>query len=107
MRWLRPEFQNPQGTGAQPLQAEFETDTDTTSIAIAPAKAKPWPKDAIEQVRAVADALNCSPIALSVEQLASRFNGRGPWKKRLPQLLDMLVALGKAQAQDGLYSANR
>ncbi len=111
VRWLRPEFQNPQGAGAEPLQAELETDTDTDtdtpSTVVAAVKPKPWPKDAIEQVRAVADALASSPIALSVEQLASRFNGRGPWKKRLPQLLDMLVALGKAQTQNGHYSANR
>jgi len=112
VRWLRPEFQNPQGTGtAQPEQAEIDTDSDTetetAAAVIAPTRAKPWPKDAIEQVRAVADALSSSPIPLSVEQLASRFNGRGPWKKRLPQLLDMLVALGKAQAQNDHYSANR
>lgn len=29
---------------------------------------------------------------------------RGPWKKHLPQLLDMLVALGRAQVSEGRYS---
>jgi len=30
--------------------------------------------------RAVADTLSQSPIALGVEQIATRFNGRGSWK---------------------------
>lgn len=29
---------------------------------------------------------------------------RGPWKRRRPGLLDMLVALGRAQEQQGRYS---
>lgn len=28
---------------------------------------------------------------------------RGPWKRRLPQLLDRLVALGRAQETDGEF----
>jgi hypothetical protein len=29
--------------------------------------------------------------------LAARFTGRGPWKKRLSQLLETLLALGRAR----------
>lgn len=29
-----------------------------------------------------------------------RFTARGPWKKRLPPLLDMLVVLGRATPMD-------
>ena len=61
----------------------------------------PWPKDTIDQVRAVADLLAASPVPLSIDEIASRFTARGPWKKRLPKLLEMLVALGRAQEQDG------
>jgi hypothetical protein len=60
--------------------------------------------DAVEQVRAVADVLTATATPLSVDDIAARFNGRGPWKRRLPQLLDMLVALGRAQERDGTYS---
>src|SRR3546814_5817394 len=67
------------------------------------AKPLPWPKDAVAQVRAVADALAASPVALDADALATRFTARGPWKKPLPQLLDMLVALGRAREQDGRY----
>jgi hypothetical protein len=58
----------------------------------------------VAQVRAVADALSASPVPLSLDDLAARFTARGPWKKRLPQLLDMLVALGRAHQQDGRYT---
>src|SRR6185312_47227 len=49
--------------------------------------------------------LAAGPVALDADALATRFTARGPWKKRLPQLLDMLVALGRAREQDGRYSS--
>ena len=58
----------------------------------------------MDQVRAVADALTASPVPLNVDEVGTRFTARGPWKKRLPQLLDMLVALGRAQENAGRYS---
>lgn len=109
VRWLRPEFQAPDQQRA-PEQGRLATDDDDvpadTEAAPAPAaKPRPWPKDAVEQVRAVADTLAASPAALSLDQLAERFTARGPWKRRLPQLLDMLVALGRAQEDGGRYTA--
>ena len=106
VRWLRPEFQNP-SAATVPEQAEIHTERDeiddakTRRIA---AKPLPWPKDAVDQVRAVADALTASPVPLNVDEVGTRFTARGPWKKRLPQLLDMLVALGRAQENAGRYS---
>ena len=106
VRWLRPEFQNP-SAATIPEQAEIDTERDETNDAqtqhIA-AKPLPWPKDAVDQVRAVADVLTASPVPLSVDEIGTRFSARGPWKKRLPQLLDMLVALGRAQENAGRYS---
>lgn len=32
----------------------------------------------------------------AADVLAEHFTGRGPWKKRLPQILDTLEALGRA-----------
>lgn len=110
VRWLRPEFQAPDQQRA-PEQGRLATDQDDdapadTEAAPAPAaKPRPWPKDAVEQVRAVADTLAASPAPLSLDQLAERFTARGPWKRRLPQLLDMLVALGRAQEDGGRYTA--
>ncbi|MBS0569243.1 MAG: hypothetical protein JSS28_01430 [Proteobacteria bacterium] len=59
----------------------------------------PWPKDAVDQVRAVADILAASAMPLALDDIAARFQSKGPWKKRLPQLLDMLVALGRARGR--------
>ncbi len=60
-----------------------------------------WPKDTVEQVRAVADLLATSPVPLSLDEIGARFTARGAWKKRLPQLLEMLVALGRAEVREG------
>jgi hypothetical protein len=61
----------------------------------------PWPATLPEQVAAVAGALAEARAPLSEADLAARFTGKGPWKKRLPQLLDTLVALGRARVVDG------
>ena len=103
VRWLRPEFQNPAAQRA-PAQTEIDTardddaaDDDESGILAAPAlKLTPWPKDAVDQVRAVANLLAESRTALSLEDIAARFTARGPWKKRLPVVLDMLAAVGRA-----------
>lgn len=103
VRWLRPEFQNPAAQRA-PAQAEIDTvgddgaaDDDQSGILAAPAlKPAPWPKDAVDQVRAVANLLAESRTALSLDDIAARFTARGPWKKRLPVVLDMLSAVGRA-----------
>ncbi|MCX7564132.1 class I SAM-dependent DNA methyltransferase [Xanthomonadaceae bacterium XH05] len=111
VRWLRPEFQNPANQSA-PSQAdldatapETDADSETPTTSSAAIKPVPWPKDTIEQIRAVADVLAGSPVALSVDDIAARFSARGPWKKRLPKLLDMLAALGRAREQEGRYEA--
>lgn len=93
---------------AAPEQKGLDIDTtdDIDDIENKPAviaKATPWPKDTVEQVRAVADTLAASAIPLSIDDIANRFSGRGKWKTRLPQLLDMLVALGRAYENNGQY----
>ena len=104
VRWLRPDFQNPQ---AAPAQATIDTGSDDDApediVPVVASKPQPWPKDAVAQVRAVADVLSASPLALSADDIAARFTGRGPWKKRLPQLLDMLEAMGRAHVIEGRY----
>ncbi|HAI58983.1 MAG TPA: SAM-dependent methyltransferase, partial [Xanthomonadaceae bacterium] len=104
VRWLRPEFQNPAVQRA-PEQAELPADSpdddagDEAGTAAPPAPAAkplPWPKEPVAQVRAVAELLAASRTPLSLDEIAARFTARGPWKKRLPALLDMLAALGRA-----------
>jgi hypothetical protein len=108
VRWLRPDFQHPSAQLA-PSQGELPDAGDDQPAALAgkaiAVKPLPWPKDAVAQVRAVADALSASPLPLSIDDIAARFTARGSWKKRLPQLLDMLTALGRAQETDGRYAS--
>jgi hypothetical protein len=99
VRWLRPFFQNPEREDA-PRQTEIDTpqQPETSDAAVhAPSKALPWPKDPAEQARAVAEALGPQPQSL--DAIAASFSGKGAWKNRLPGLLQMLVALGRAREE--------
>lgn len=106
IRWLRPEFQAPE---AQPLKQQTELDTSVEQTAkaapTAKAAAQAWPKDPIQQVKAVAEVLRDSPTPLSIDEVEARFKGRGKWRQRLPAMLDMLVAVGQAQLQNDRYIA--
>ena len=124
IRWLRPTFQNraeptavePSLLGSEPAAPQLP-DADTpenaassgassgASSALRAQKPLPWPKDPIEQVRTVAELLAASAAPLSLAQIESRFSAKGAWKKRLPPLLQMLVALGKASEENGTYRA--
>ncbi len=106
IRWLRPEFQNPSGTTAH-TQGEFEGDDEgETGVAAAVATTRPWPKDLTEQVRGVVAVLATSSSPQTVDEIAAHFTGRGKWRERLPPLVDMLAALGRARVVgDGRYVA--
>ena len=111
VRWLRPAFQHPEQP--QPVQAEMGLSRPThseaakeggTSPSPPPPTAKqrhPWPPTLPEQIAAVARVLAEARAPLAEADLAARFTGKGPWKRRLPQLLDTLVALGRARQTDG------
>jgi hypothetical protein len=127
VRWLRPDFQDPARraaaaadpanpapqdaldldlpVNAQPSAAAADGSTVDTDAAagsapapLAAAARQAWPATLPEQMKAVADALSAAPGPLSDTALAERFTGRGPWKKRLPQILQTLAALGRARA---------
>jgi len=106
IRWLRPEFQNPQGAGSA-VQTEIESTDETGTVAPlgAAAAKQPWPKDLTEQIKAVASVLAEARGPQTEDDLAARFTGRGRWRERLPKILDMLVALGRAHAHEGAYVA--
>jgi len=116
IRWLRPDFQNPGAAAspagqpvATPQQGEMALPDNPASTATPAAGSKrPWPPGLPEQVAAIAQLLAESPLPLSELEIASRFSGKGAWKKRLPQLLETLVALGRArQSDDGRFGASK
>jgi hypothetical protein len=106
VRWLRPEFQNPAQlqNNTQPELDVDEEAAPATAIAVAPVKPSAWPKNSIEQVRVVASLVASGPTSMSIDDIAARFTGRGPWKRRLEHVLEMLVAVGQAVESNGRYT---
>jgi hypothetical protein len=121
VRWLRPEFQDPSrraatatadaaafakppvaspapGTQADDQDEDSETPDQARPLHVAASVTRrAWPAELPEQMRATAEVLSSSAIALSETQVADHFKGQGPWKKRLPQILDTLEAVGRAR----------
>jgi len=101
VRWLRPEFQNPEGVTQQTIAEE----TDETPLA-APAKPEKlaWPKTLSEQAAAVQAALTAQAAPANEADLAGRFTRAN--KRRIAELLETLASLGKArELDDGRYLA--
>jgi hypothetical protein len=105
IRWLRPEFQVPASGQPQTQTAEqLEIDTgEEVAVAAKPGERRPWPATLPAQVKAVAEVLATARTPLADDAIAAYFTGRGAWKKRLPQIIDTLVAVGRARRRkDGL-----
>ena len=51
-----------------------------------------------EQVKAVAEVLATVRAPMTEAAIAAQFTGRGPWKRRIPELLETLAALGRARS---------
>jgi len=100
IRWLRPEFQNPDGRTQQGIAAEL---SETPAKAKSAEAAKlPWPKSLSAQAAAVQTALAERAAPAAETELAKRFTGAN--KDRIAELLETLASLGKArQLDDGRY----
>lgn len=93
IRWLRPEFQNPAGTG---VQTQLVADLGETAVA---AKRPAWPKLPAEQVQALLRTLSAANTALPADAVARQFKGaRG---KVVQDMLDLLVSIGQARRVTG------
>ena len=105
IRWLRPEFQIP-ASGQPQTQAAEQLEIDIGKEVPVPAKPgvrRPWPATLPEQVKAVAEVLAAARAPLADDAIAACFTGRGAWKKRLPQIIDTLVAVGRVRrGKEGL-----
>lgn len=111
IRWLRPEFQNPADPQATFVEvADDEADlpkkgkAKTAKPKIAPpAKKIDWPKSLPDRIRAVRSELEAIRVPVASKEIASRFV-RAP-KTAVSEILDTLVAVGKArQLDDGRYA---
>jgi hypothetical protein len=90
VRWLRPEFQNPQ----RAAQTAFATEVAVAARA-ARAERAAWPKTLAEQARAVRAALAAQTTAISAAELARQF--KAARAERVSQLLETLCSLGQAR----------
>ena len=101
IRWLRPEFQNPAGTGR--TQTAFKENASVSTKAKKTTKAK-WPKSLPEQAQAVRSALISFTTPATPEDVARSFSrAKG---ERVGELLETLVTLGQAlQIADGRFVA--
>lgn len=93
VRWLRPEFQNPAGTGS-PAQTAMKIEIVESAKSL-PAEPLLWPKELPRQIAAVRDliASDGGPQKIwSVEMAASTF--RKARKREVESVLDSLTALG-------------
>jgi SAM-dependent methyltransferase len=101
VRWLRPEYQHPQGTA----QASLDIKGERAAKAVAGSKAKPpFPANLAEQARAVRGALSAHSGVVTPAQLAKSFQRARVG--RIEELLQTLVLLGQArQVGEGKYAA--
>ena len=101
IRWLRPEFQNPAGTGQ--AQIAFEENASVSTKAKKTTKAT-WPKSLPEQAQAVRSALIRLAAPATPEDVARSFSRAKA--ERVGELLETLVTLGQAlQLADGRFVA--
>ena len=101
IRWLRPEFQNPAGTGR--TQTAFEENASVSTKEKKTKKAK-WPKSLPEQAQAVRSALVTLASPATPEDVAMSFSRAKV--DRVDELLETLVTLGQAlQIDDGRFVA--
>ena len=118
VRWLRPEFQDPARRGAPAMPAATQDEMElVTASSSPPAKQgrktapaatasvkRPWPNTLPEQMRGVAGVLTSTARPITIDVIESAFTGRGPWKRRIPQILEALAALGRARKVNGLWT---
>jgi hypothetical protein len=104
IRWLRPEFQIPAlGLPQTPAAVQIEIDTEEKMVATKPGARREWPATLTAQVKAVAEILAAARVPLADDAIVACFTGRGAWRKRLPQIIDTLIAVGRARrGKDGL-----
>ncbi len=91
VRWLRPEYQNPNGTA----QSGFDLGVIPKKVEKIKREKQPWPKSLAEQARAVQSALATAGDILTATELAQNF--KSARVERVAELLQTLVSLGQAR----------
>ncbi|HML93056.1 DNA methyltransferase [Methyloceanibacter sp.] len=97
VRWLRPDYQIPKlgHKVAQPGGEQAEAELAIVTTAEKPA----WPKDTLQQIMLVRDALAKADAPAGPDAISAAFAGRNTAKRRktVKKLLETLAATGAAQ----------
>jgi len=98
IRWLRPEYQNPEGTQAKDSTKQSEADLGE----IAPvADRTVWPKTLSDQITAVRGTLEALEEPATVEQVAAHY--KKAKRANVGEILQSLTTLGLAMEEDGRF----
>ncbi|SDE52358.1 class I SAM-dependent DNA methyltransferase [Kordiimonas lacus] len=104
VRWLRPDFQNPEGTRAA-TQGKLDVGVAETVAAVGK---RPWPSSLPEQAQAVREVLEDGGTPKDVATVYAAFKGAKGRVDKVAELLETLVAVGHARiTPDGHFAANR
>jgi hypothetical protein len=79
IRWLRPEYQNPNQTTA--TQTEIIDTSETAETIVTPVEQQKWPTAAKAQLAAIRDLLRTSSGEWTTLQIANQFTGKNTQKK--------------------------
>ena len=101
IRWLRPEYQCPEGPATE---TESVAAAAVAAVEAQAPKKSAWPKGLAEQAQSVRGALDAFNGPATAEQVARSF--KRAQTARVTELLDTLVSLGQCRAlEDGRYVA--
>lgn len=100
IRWLRPDYQNPNAAAPQQAEAELETD-EASPEPVAKVKKITWPKGMREQIAAVRNTLGNQ--AMSLETLVAHFAAPKTTTPLIVEALAALEELGMLYQEEGQY----
>lgn len=94
IRWLRPAFQVPKLRHKAPQPARSEQMEADIGLVAAVAEPIPWPKDGLDQIRAVRGVLAEADAPVLATELNAQFKGGRKRGERLADLLTLMAETG-------------
>lgn len=101
IRWLRPDYQNPNGAAAAAQTGLALKKGAEPKAKVSKAKT-PWPKTLAERVRVVDEALRAAPAPQTAEAMAKRFARAKP--EDVAEILETLATLGRAHREGEIFT---
>jgi len=99
IRWLRPEYQNPEGVAEEDVEL-----TGPVTAAPAVTTKRPWPKELPDRARLVREVLAAAPGPVALEDVRASFkNAR---TAGVTEILEIMASLGQVRkVDDGVFQA--